>query len=136
MAAQEARRLMREAGETVHLVVYDPPHVVYIDKVENETNLRMGSRIGSRAPAYCTAVGKAILAWLPEESVEVAVAAGMPPITAHTITDGAAFRVELTRIRERGSASTTGRTNRRCAASARPSSTTATRSRPPCRSPA
>ncbi len=102
MAGQEARRLMREAGETVHLVVYDPPHVVYIDKVENETNLRMGSRIGSRAPAYCTAVGKAILAWLPEESVEVAVAAGMPPITAHTITDGAAFRVELTRIRERG----------------------------------
>jgi len=102
MASQEARRLMREVGETVHLVVYDAPHVVYIDKVENETNLRMGSRIGSRAPAYCTAVGKAILAWLPEESVELAVTAGMPPITAHTITDGDAFRIELTRVRERG----------------------------------
>lgn len=101
-AGEEARRLVREAGETVHLVVYDPPHVVYIDKVENETNLRMGSLIGSRAPAYCTAVGKAILAWLPDDAVEHAVGLGMPPVTRHTITDSAALRTELARIRERG----------------------------------
>jgi DNA-binding IclR family transcriptional regulator len=102
MAGEEARRLMRDAGETVHLVVYDAPHVVYIDKVENEANLRMGSRIGSRAPAYCTAVGKAILAWLPEDAVDVAITAGMPRITAYTITDGEHFRAELARVRERG----------------------------------
>jgi DNA-binding IclR family transcriptional regulator len=102
MAGEESRRLMRDAGETVHLVVYDAPHVVYIDKVENEANLRMGSRIGSRAPAYRTAVGKAILAWLPDEAIAHAVAAGMPRITAHTITDADLFRAELARIRERG----------------------------------
>jgi DNA-binding IclR family transcriptional regulator len=95
-------RLMRETGETVHLVVYDPPHVVYVDKVENETNLRMASRIGSRAPAYCTAVGKAILAWLPDDAVDEVIAAGMPAITPNTITDPVALRAELGRIRVRG----------------------------------
>jgi DNA-binding IclR family transcriptional regulator len=102
LAGEEARRVQREAGETVHLVVYDAPHVVYVDKVENEANLRMGSRIGTRAPAYRTAVGKAILAWLPEDAVDAAVRAGLPRVTPHTITDGAVFRAELARVRERG----------------------------------
>ncbi|GAA2878564.1 IclR family transcriptional regulator [Streptosporangium fragile] len=102
VSAEESHRLMSEVRETVHLVVYDPPDVVYIDKVENETNVRMASRIGSRAPLYCTAVGKAILAWQPDEDVEKAVAAGMPPITRHTITDAARLRAELSRIRQRG----------------------------------
>ncbi|MGV9772183.1 IclR family transcriptional regulator [Streptosporangium sp. NPDC003464] len=102
VAAEESHRLMTEVRETVHLVVYDPPDVVYIDKVENETNVRMASRIGSRAPVYCTAVGKAILAWQPEEDVERVVAAGMPQITRHTITGPDRLRAELGRIRQRG----------------------------------
>ncbi|MER5620345.1 IclR family transcriptional regulator [Streptosporangium sp. NPDC002544] len=102
VAAEESHRLMTEARETVHLVVYDPPDVVYIDKVENETNVRMASRIGSRAPVYRTAVGKAILAWQPEEAVEEIVAAGLPYVTRHTITDAARLRTELGRIRQRG----------------------------------
>ncbi|WP_433243212.1 IclR family transcriptional regulator [Streptosporangium sp. CA-135522] len=102
VAAEESHRLMTEVRETVHLVVYDAPDVVYIDKVENETNVRMASRIGSRAPVYCTAVGKAILAWQPEEDVERVVAAGMPSITRHTITGADRLRAELGRIRQRG----------------------------------
>ncbi|GIH99831.1 IclR family transcriptional regulator [Planobispora takensis] len=102
VAAEETRELMREVRETVHLVVYDPPYVVYIDKVENEAAVRMASRIGSRAPLYCTAVGKAILAWQPEEVVEETVAAGMPALTRYTITDPVRLRAELTRIRQRG----------------------------------
>ncbi|MGY0234331.1 IclR family transcriptional regulator [Longispora urticae] len=102
IASEEAHRLMREVRETVHLCVYDAPNVVYIDKVENQTNLRMASRVGSRMPAYCTAVGKAILAWLPDEAMTPVVAAGMPPLTPHTITDPAALRAELVKIRTRG----------------------------------
>ncbi|MCG5214671.1 IclR family transcriptional regulator [Streptosporangium sp. KLBMP 9127] len=102
VAAEEAHRLMSEVRETVHLVLYDPPHIVYIDKVENATNVRMASRIGSRAPIHCTAVGKAILAWQPEEVVEEVVAAGLPSVTRHTITDAAGLRTELGRIRQRG----------------------------------
>ncbi|MCF2528964.1 IclR family transcriptional regulator [Yinghuangia soli] len=102
VASDEAHRLMREWGGTVHLCVPDAPHVVYIDKVENETQVRMASRIGSRAPMYCTAVGKAMLAWLPEDVVGLVVAAGLPPITARTLTEPESLRAELARIRARG----------------------------------
>ncbi|MDQ0760590.1 IclR family transcriptional regulator [Streptomyces canus] len=102
VAAEPLRVLQHLVGETCHLVVYEPPDVVYIDKVENETNVRMGSRIGSRVPAYRTAVGKAILAWQGEEAFRVVVAAGMPPVTAHTVTDAERLRLELDRVRRRG----------------------------------
>lgn len=102
VAAEESHRLMTEVRETVHLVVYDPPEVVYIDKVENEATVRMASRIGSRAPVYRTAVGKAILAWQQDEDVERVVAAGMPRMTRHTIVDAERLRTELGRIRQRG----------------------------------
>ncbi|WP_439676334.1 IclR family transcriptional regulator [Embleya sp. MST-111070] len=101
-AAEEAHRLMREAGGTVHLCVPDAPHIVYIDKVENETAVRMASRIGSRAPMYCTAVGKAMLAWLPEDVFAQVVEAGLPTVTTRTLTDPGLLRTELARIRNRG----------------------------------
>ncbi|GID14269.1 IclR family transcriptional regulator [Actinocatenispora rupis] len=102
VAAERLRALQRAARETCHLVVYDAPDVVYIDKVENEANVRMGSRVGSRAPMSCTAVGKAILAWVDDAARETAIAAGLPAVTPHTITDPDRLRTELRRIRERG----------------------------------
>ncbi|MET9913733.1 IclR family transcriptional regulator [Streptomyces sp. NPDC006476] len=101
-AAEPLRQLQHAVGETCHLVVYEPPDVVYIDKVENEASVRMASRIGSRVPAYRTAVGKAILAWQGEEAFHIVVDAGMPPITQYTVTDAARLRIELERVRQRG----------------------------------
>jgi DNA-binding IclR family transcriptional regulator len=102
VAAPECQALARTAGQTAHLVVYEAPFVVYLDKVENETTVRMASRIGSRAPAHCTGVGKAILAWLPAAAVAELVAGGLPAVTANTITDPDRLRAELARIRDRG----------------------------------
>lgn len=102
VAAARCQALMRAARETVHLVVYDPPHVVYVDKVENEANVRMASRVGSRAPAYCTGVGKAILAWLPQPALDDVLAAGLSARTPHTITDPGRLRAELAKVRQRG----------------------------------
>ena len=102
VAVDHLRRLQQEVGETVHLTVWEGPDIVYVDKVENETNVRMASRVGSRAPAYCTASGKAMLAWLPEEAVEQVVAAGMRPVTAWTLSEEAQLRADLARIRARG----------------------------------
>ncbi|WP_246267850.1 IclR family transcriptional regulator [Nonomuraea typhae] len=98
VAAEESHRLVAEVRETVHLVVYDPPHVVYIDKVENQATVRMASRIGSRGPLHSTAVGKAILAWQPES----AIPEELPAKTKHTITGHEQLRRELVRIRQRG----------------------------------
>jgi DNA-binding IclR family transcriptional regulator len=102
VAVEESHRLGIETGETVHLVVSDPPDVVYVDKVENGTGARVASRVGGRAPAHSTAAGKAILAWQPDHVVEEIVAAGLPALTERTITDPARLRAELARIRQRG----------------------------------
>jgi DNA-binding IclR family transcriptional regulator len=102
VAADPLRRLQHIVGETCHLVVYDAPDVVYIDKVENEHNVRMASRVGMRMPAYRTAVGKAILAWLGEDDVRIVTDAGMERRTERTITDPARFAAELERVRLTG----------------------------------
>ncbi|WP_084265703.1 IclR family transcriptional regulator [Actinomadura macra] len=102
VAADPLRRLQHVVGETCHLVVYDAPEVVYIDKVENDHNVRMASRVGMRMPAYRTAVGKAILAWLGDDDFEAVVAAGLEPRTERSITDPARLAAELERVRHVG----------------------------------
>lgn len=96
-------RLVLETSETVHLCVLDDSEVVYLDKIEPARSVRMASTVGRRNPAYCTAVGKAILAWLPESQVEAIVRKqGLKAITANTITSFLELKTELAAIRERG----------------------------------
>ncbi|GAA1777454.1 IclR family transcriptional regulator [Streptomonospora arabica] len=102
VASDHLRGLMRRTGHTCHLVLPDGHDVVYADKVENATTVRMASRIGARMPAYCTAVGKAILAHSPADLVADVLAGGLDPVTEHTITDPALFHEELRRVRGRG----------------------------------
>ncbi|MFI5679354.1 IclR family transcriptional regulator [Streptomyces cellulosae] len=95
-------RLSADSGETVHLVTFDPPEIVYIDKVESTQPVRMHSRIGNRQPAYCTATGKVFLAHSPDDVVDKVIAAGMPARTPATITTPERLREELALIRRRG----------------------------------
>lgn len=53
--------LSREVNETVHLCIEDDGEVLYVDKHERSQTIQMYSTIGSRAPFYCTAVGKILL---------------------------------------------------------------------------
>ncbi|MBP2415057.1 DNA-binding IclR family transcriptional regulator [Arthrobacter stackebrandtii] len=101
-ANEELRALMRTTSNTVHLVVLSGHDVVYLDKVEDEATVRMASRVGASMPAYCTAVGKAIMAFSPDEVVGPILAAPLAAITQRTITDPAALRLELTAVRRRG----------------------------------
>jgi DNA-binding IclR family transcriptional regulator len=88
----------------VHLVTFDPAsaEVVYIDKVESAQPVRMHSRIGSRQPAHCTAVGKVFLAHAAEEIVEKVIASGLPSRTDRTITSPQRLRTELGTVRLQG----------------------------------
>ncbi len=60
-------RLARELDETVHLAVLQDRDVMFLDCVESEHVLRVGSRVGTVLPAECTAAGKAMLSALPQE---------------------------------------------------------------------
>jgi len=96
-------KLSAETQKTVHLCVLDGHDVVYIDKVENQRSLPMMSRIGSRAPAYCTGVGKALLSSLPTDQV-VDLLREFPPKkrTSTTITDPIELLSELKLTKKRG----------------------------------
>jgi IclR family KDG regulon transcriptional repressor len=96
-------RLQREAGETVFFCILDEGQVLYIEKIESQQSVRTACSVGSRAPAYCTAVGKAMLAELPEAEVNETVRRwGMKPVTANTIRTLAALKTELRAVRARG----------------------------------
>ncbi|MCL8017221.1 IclR family transcriptional regulator [Streptomyces sp. AS02] len=95
-------QLAQDVREAVHLVSFDPPEIVYIDKVESPQAVRMHSRIGGRQPAYCTATGKAFLAHAPDDVVAEVMAAGMPARTPATITSPERLHAELAHIRECG----------------------------------
>ncbi|HSP47466.1 MAG TPA: IclR family transcriptional regulator [Clostridiaceae bacterium] len=97
-------QIMEKSSETVHLVQREGSDVVYIDKVEsNASSVRMVSRIGLRQPLYCTAVGKAILATLPEEEVrKIWEESRVRKLTEHTIVDFESFLKELDLSRKRG----------------------------------
>ncbi|MCF7946259.1 MAG: IclR family transcriptional regulator, partial [Spirochaetia bacterium] len=92
-----------ELDETVHLTVLDREEVLYVDCVESKKRLRTYSVIGVRAPLYCTAVGKAILAFLPEKDItKILQEKGLERITENTITKPETMKFELEHIRKDG----------------------------------
>jgi DNA-binding IclR family transcriptional regulator len=64
------RRLSSQVGETVHLSVLQKTSVVYLDKVEPNRRIWMSSKVGTSQPVYCTAMGKAMLAFQSPEAIE------------------------------------------------------------------
>ena len=70
MAHPFLERLGVKFGETSNLAILDRDDVIYIDKVESSEALRMDLAVGRRVPAYCTALGKVLLAGLKKERFE------------------------------------------------------------------
>lgn len=95
-------RLSREFGETVHLGRLDGSHVVYLAKRESVHPLRLYSAIGRQLPAHATALGKALLAERPDESVDRMLAWPLAALTPHTITGRAALHDALAAVRACG----------------------------------
>lgn len=61
--------LVRESGETSHLVILDGVDIVFVDKVETDNPFRMVSQIGGRLPARNSGAGKALLAQLDDDEL-------------------------------------------------------------------
>ncbi|CEP67980.1 Transcription regulator IclR, C-terminal [Moorella glycerini] len=97
------KELAARSQEVAHMVVRDGPEAVYVDKVEGNRTIRMYSQIGRRVALHSTAVGKAILAFLPPEEVEKIIASrDLPRFTPRTITTLPALHGELEQVRQRG----------------------------------
>jgi DNA-binding IclR family transcriptional regulator len=98
------RTLMEKTGETVHLAILDHDSILYVITHESKQALRMGSKVGTRAPVHSTAVGKVLLASQSEEDIERIVARGLPQSTPGTIVDAKALRRELAVVKTQGHA--------------------------------
>jgi DNA-binding IclR family transcriptional regulator len=95
--------LSRRTGEGTSLAILRDGIVTVVAKRESDGPVRVVQEVGARRPIHCTAVGKALAAWLPERELEGIVArTAFEPMTPRTITSPAAFRRELARIRATG----------------------------------
>lgn len=95
--------LARASGETIHLAALDAAEIIYLDKFDSPLPVAAYSRIGGRAPAYCVASGKALLAALGLDADALQALLGvLQPHTPNTVTDIAALQTELARTRVRG----------------------------------
>ncbi|WP_420176553.1 IclR family transcriptional regulator [Luteococcus sp. OSA5] len=93
--------LYERTRQTVHLAVLDGPNVVYLNKLHGLQHVPAPSRIGGRIPAYCTAVGKAMMAFNPALTEQV-LASELAPWTPRTVTTPEALQRELARVRAEG----------------------------------
>lgn len=100
-ASPHLHELLIRTGAVVHLGVLDGAQVRYLDKLGGRFAATVPSRVGGSAPAYCTALGKAMLAWLPAEDVEDLVGHDLAPRTAQSVNRMSALHTQLTRIRGR-----------------------------------
>ncbi len=101
-ARQALQELVWATGETVNVGVLQGNEVLYVDNVRGFGPLRLEVEVGTRAPANCVALGKAILAFESPERVESVLSTPLVGATRNSITDTERFRDELNRTRERG----------------------------------
>ena len=104
MAKPFMRELAAMFDETVNLGVLDRDKIVYLDKVESKELLRMDTGVGTSCQAHLSALGKAVLAFLPEaEMASYFERMGeTTSYTPNTITSPDGLRKALDKIRKKG----------------------------------
>jgi DNA-binding IclR family transcriptional regulator len=95
--------LALEVQETVHLAVLSDTEIVYVDKVDSPRTLGVMSKIGQRAPVYCTALGKVLLAHQPNDELsKIVQQIKLKPFTRNSISSKRKLVEELRKIRKQG----------------------------------
>ena len=95
--------LALKVQETVHLAVLSGTEIVYVDKVDSPRPLGIMSKIGQRAPLYCTALGKVLLAFQHEDELKRIIhQLKLIPMTSNTIISKHRLMEELRAIRKQG----------------------------------
>jgi DNA-binding IclR family transcriptional regulator len=96
------QELSLAVGETSFLAVYNNGDVVYLYKAEGTSSIQTTARLGSRRPAYCTALGKVILANLPIEETDRIFEKKLAKFTEKTVVDRIRLYEEFAHIRTDG----------------------------------
>ena len=97
-------RLSDLSGEAVHLVQREGNHILYIYKIEAKVGtIRMVSHVGMVHPMYCSGVGKALLAELPDPEIEdIWNSSEITSLTPYTVTSLSDLMDRIRGVREAG----------------------------------
>lgn len=97
------KELVKRTGETVHMGVKVQHEIICLDKEEGPAILNVKGGIGDKYPPHASAIGKAIVAYLPEaETKEIFRKHGMPRYTPKTIVSLSVLKEHLKSVRELG----------------------------------
>jgi IclR family pca regulon transcriptional regulator len=107
IASHHLQRLSNETGFTVNMAILDGTEVVYVDRYRStrpgQRQIDLNLHVGARLPAYCTSLGKAMLAHLdPDERRRTVDSLTLAPLGPNTFVSAAALSLELDRIRASG----------------------------------
>jgi IclR family pca regulon transcriptional regulator len=107
IAAPHLRELSDETGYTVNMAILDDLDIVYVDRVRSaqpgQREIDLNLHVGARLPAYCTSLGKVLLAQLPaEERDERLRRIDFARRGPNTLTSRTALEAELERVRRAG----------------------------------
>jgi len=96
------KRLSMDYGETVDLSILEGSHVIYLEVIESPQRLKLAAAVGQRLPAFCTASGKALLAYMPEEHVREILGENLTEYTDRTTVSIPEILEDLRCTAERG----------------------------------
>ncbi len=95
--------LVEKIKMTVHLATLREDEVLYVDKIRCRKSLQINTHIGARYPAYCTALGKSMLAHLPDDELNALLnRQKLYALTKNSITDPELLKEDLRLTRQRG----------------------------------
>lgn len=107
LARPHLQHLSDETGHTVNMAILDGPEIVYVERVRSsragQSEIDLNLHVGSRLPAYCTSMGKVLLAYLAPD-VRAAALDEIDFVSRgpNTVTGRDALVAELDRVREAG----------------------------------
>jgi IclR family transcriptional regulator, KDG regulon repressor len=95
--------MAQETGESSHLAIFEHGEVIVINKIDGSGPVRLSERVGYPRPAHSTAIGKVLLAHLPEAELKTFLGwHELRPFTPKTITAVPILEQELVRVRRQG----------------------------------
>ncbi len=102
-ASQLLRQLLEKTHMTVHMAIYEDGEAVVVEKLEPPTPVKLATHIGRRLDLHCTGVGKALLAYLPEEEINrLRTSRALARHNENTIVFSKKLQAELEHIRTVG----------------------------------
>jgi len=103
IARPHLNTLSETIGETIHLAQLDGAHVLYVDKLNAQRPVEMFSQAGKVGPAYCTGVGKVMMAYLSKPELRsILPQQSFHRFTSNTYGNQKELCAELDEIRKRG----------------------------------